>query len=51
MKLSVFDEVIVGARVSKSGSAKPAAGDLEGASATVSPGANGVTVAINQMVK
>ena len=51
MKLSAFDEVIVGARVSKSGSAKPAAGDLEGASARVSPGANGVTVAINQVVR
>ncbi len=51
MKLSAFTEVIVGARVSKTGSAKPAAGDLEGASAKVSPGANGVTVAINQVVK
>jgi cytochrome c-type biogenesis protein CcmH len=51
MKLSAFNEVIVGARVSKSGSAKPAAGDLEGASAKVSPGANGVTVAINQVVR
>jgi cytochrome c-type biogenesis protein CcmH len=51
MKLSAFSEVIVGARVSKSGSAKPAAGDLEGASTTVSPGADGVTVAINQVVR
>ncbi len=51
MKLSAFTEVIIGARVSKSGGAKPAAGDLEGASAKVSPGANGVTVAINQVVK
>ncbi|HEV8261361.1 MAG TPA: c-type cytochrome biogenesis protein CcmI [Burkholderiales bacterium] len=51
MKLSAFNEVIVGARVSRSGSAKPAAGDLEGASATVSPGANGVTVAINVVVR
>jgi cytochrome c-type biogenesis protein CcmH len=51
MKLSAFTEVIVGARVSKSGGAKPAAGDLEGASAKVSPGADGVTVAINQVVK
>ena len=51
MKLSAFNEVIVGARVSKSGSAKPAAGDLEGASATVTPGANGVAVAINQVVR
>jgi cytochrome c-type biogenesis protein CcmH len=51
MKLSAFNEVIVGARVSKSGSAKPVAGDLEGASTTVSPGADGVTVAINQVVR
>jgi cytochrome c-type biogenesis protein CcmH len=51
MKLSAFNEIIVGARVSKSGSAKPAAGDLEGASATVNPGADGVTVAINQVVR
>ncbi len=51
MKLSAFNEVIVGARVSKSGSAKPTAGDLEGASAKVSPGADGVTVAINQVVR
>jgi len=51
MKLSAFTEVIVGARVSKSGSAKPTAGDLEGASARVSPGANGVAVAINQVVR
>lgn len=51
MKLSAFEEVIVGARVSKSGGAKPAAGDLEGASAAVRPGADGVTVAINQVVR
>ncbi|HKQ24758.1 MAG TPA: c-type cytochrome biogenesis protein CcmI [Burkholderiales bacterium] len=51
MKLSAFTEVIVGARVSKSGGAKPAAGDLEGASAKISPGAKGVTVAIDQVVR
>lgn len=51
MKLSAFTEVIVGARVSKSGSATPAAGDLEGASTRISPGASGVTVAIDQVVR
>jgi cytochrome c-type biogenesis protein CcmH len=51
MKLSAFDEVIVDARVSKSGSAKPTAGDLEGASAAIRPGANGVTVIINRVVR
>ncbi len=51
MKLSDFNAVIIGARVSKSGNAKPAAGDLQGASATVSPGAIGVKVAINQVVR
>jgi cytochrome c-type biogenesis protein CcmH len=35
LKLSRFDTVVVGARVSKSGSATPAAGDLEGVSAPV----------------
>ena len=51
MKLSAFDEVIVDARVSKSGSAKPTAGDLEGTSATIRPGADGVTVIINREVR
>jgi cytochrome c-type biogenesis protein CcmH len=51
MKLSGFSEVVVGARVSRSGSATPAAGDLEGASASVRPGARGVNVAINRVVK
>jgi len=51
MKLSAFEEVIVGARVSKSGGAKPVAGDLEGTSATARPGAKGVTVTINQVVR
>ena len=51
MKLSAFSEVIVDARVSKSGSAKPTVGDLEGTSAATRPGANGVTVTINQVVR
>jgi cytochrome c-type biogenesis protein CcmH len=51
MKLSAFPEVVVGARVSKSGSATPAAGDLEGSSATVQHGARGVSVVINRVMK
>lgn len=45
-KLSSASRVVVAARISKSGQAMPAAGDLEGASAPVAPGARGVTVEI-----
>ena len=47
MKLSNFDEVIVGARISKSGSATPQSGDLEGFSKPVKLGANRVAVVID----
>jgi len=50
MQLSAFPQVIVGARVSKSGGAMPVSGDLEGASAEVKPGASGVTVVIDRVV-
>ena len=45
--LSSVDRVVVGARVSKSGSATPKTGDLEGASKAVEPGASGVLVIID----
>jgi cytochrome c-type biogenesis protein CcmH len=48
MVLSKFSEVVVGARVSKSGQAMPASGDLEGLSAPVKPGAAGVAVVIDR---
>jgi cytochrome c-type biogenesis protein CcmH len=48
MKLSAFPEIIVGARVSKSGSATPSPGDLEGASAPVKPGQSGIQVSIDR---
>jgi cytochrome c-type biogenesis protein CcmH len=51
MKISAFAEVVVGARISKSGSATPAAGDLEGASPMVKPDARGINVTINRVVK
>ena len=50
MKLSRFSEVVIGARVSKSGAAAPAAGDLEGTSARVKPGRTGVIVTIDRVV-
>jgi cytochrome c-type biogenesis protein CcmH len=50
MQLSAFPQVIVGARVSKSGGAMPVSGDLEGSSAEAKPGASGVTVVIDRVV-
>jgi cytochrome c-type biogenesis protein CcmH len=49
--LSSVDRVVVGARVSKSGSATPKTGDLEGASKAVEPGASGVLVIIDSPVQ
>jgi cytochrome c-type biogenesis protein CcmH len=50
LELSAFAKVVVTARVSKSGNAQPASGDLEGASAAVAPGAKGVAVLIDKQV-
>jgi cytochrome c-type biogenesis protein CcmH len=46
-KLSDHERVVIGARVSKSANATPSAGDLQGLSAPVKPGAKGVTVTID----
>ncbi|MFZ5593657.1 MAG: c-type cytochrome biogenesis protein CcmI [Pseudomonadota bacterium] len=50
MKLSNASEVIVGARISKSGNAMPQSGDLQGDSQAVKVGASGVTVVIDSVV-
>jgi cytochrome c-type biogenesis protein CcmH len=51
MTLSSFDRVVVSARVSRSGSASPARGDLQGASTPLSPGeTEAVTLLIDQVV-
>jgi len=47
MKLSSFPDVVVGARVSRSGNATPQSGDLEGVSKPVKVGATGVAVLID----
>lgn len=51
MKLSQFEKVVVSARVSKSGQAAPAAGDLSGQSAPVANQAQGLVIEINEVVK
>ena len=51
MKLSGQRQVVVGARVSKSGTPTPQPGDLEGLSAPVKPGAAGIAVLINSEVR
>lgn len=50
VKLSDFSEVIVGARLSKSGSAMPQSGDLQGFSQAVKIGDQAVSVVIDQQV-
>jgi cytochrome c-type biogenesis protein CcmH len=49
MRLSNFPEVVVGAKISKSGSATPQSGDLQGVSEAVKIGANGVKVVIDKV--
>lgn len=50
MKLSNFPEVVVGARISKSGNAMPQSGDLEGKSPVVSVGTTEIPIEIDQTV-
>ena len=49
-RLSGATQVVVGARVSKSGNAMPQAGDLTGESAPIAPGARGVAITIRAAV-
>jgi len=51
MKISNFPEVVVGARVSKSGNATPQAGDLEGLSGPVKVGSANLEVVIDRVVQ
>jgi len=51
LNVSAFPRIVVTARVSKSGSAKPAPGDLQGASAPVANDASGVSVLIDTVVR
>ncbi|HYL88702.1 MAG TPA: c-type cytochrome biogenesis protein CcmI [Burkholderiales bacterium] len=51
LSVSAFPRIVVTARVAKSGNAKPAPGDLQGASTPVKNDASGVTVLIDQVVR
>ena len=52
MTLSSFDQVVVSARISRSGSAAASSGDLQGRSAAVSPASRpAVNVIIDQVVE
>jgi cytochrome c-type biogenesis protein CcmH len=50
MKLSAFSEVVVVARVSKSGNAASQSGDLLGSTAAIKVGAAGIKVLIDSSV-
>jgi len=49
-RLSAAQQVVVSARISKSGGATPQPGDLQGQSAPVTPGTSGLTIEIGQIV-
>ncbi len=51
MKLSAFEQVVLVARISKSGSPAPQKGDLEGVSAPMAPRANGIRLEIANTVE
>jgi len=51
MQLSSFPRVVVGARISKSGSANPQPGDLQGLTAAVANDATGVNVVIDTRIR
>jgi cytochrome c-type biogenesis protein CcmH len=50
-RLSGANEVVVEARISKSGSATPSSGDLQGKSGVVKPGAQDVSIVIDDIVR
>ena len=51
MKLSGLDDVVIEARISRTGDATPKAGDLRGAVSPVKVGASGVVVEIASVVQ
>ena len=50
-RLSGASEVVVEARISKSGNATPSPGDLRGTSSAIKPGTRGVAIVIDDVVR
>jgi len=50
MSLANFSEVVIGARISKTGNAMPQSGDLQGATAAVAVGSEGLEIVIDTVV-
>lgn len=50
LKLSGFDEVVVVARVSKSGTPMPQSGDMEGTTVSLKPGTKGLHIVIDKLL-
>jgi cytochrome c-type biogenesis protein CcmH len=51
LKLSGFDQVVVVARISKSGTPMAQPGDVQGTTATIKPGTKGLNIVIDSVVK
>ncbi len=51
LKISGFEQIIVVARVSKSGTPMATSGDFEGMTAEIKPGTKGLSIVIDQQVK
>ncbi len=51
MSLAKFDEVVVGARISKTGNAMPQSGDLEGVTGAISVGTEGLEILIDTLIQ
>jgi cytochrome c-type biogenesis protein CcmH len=51
MRLSTAKEVIIGARISKSGTATPQPGDMQGLTGAIAVGSKGIALEINEPIR
>ena len=50
MKMSNFDQVVIVARISKSGNAMPQSGDMQGLTKPLALGSSGIKITIDQPI-